>query len=223
MARVWRPLCSSQWRSRPPSFLPHLHKARILNLAVQAVDLQVFLKALLFCLVSERWERQFMLSLRVSGCETCIILMLAPFVMYRMFKPCNRQRFTFLFYTRMFKRVFFLSNLAILSKAQTLLDRTVDTLVRNSKSFPSPTPHFRSSFTWEQLPSSSPTSSSKIISDICSFTSLAATIPWSFAFYFMGSTCAPQLHALWGIICYMWCTSNPLNSILNITDIYSTI
>lgn len=59
------------------------------------------------------------------------------------------------------KVVFFLSNLAMLSKAQTLLDRTADILVRNSKLFPSPTPHFRSSFTWEQLPSSSLTSSSK--------------------------------------------------------------
>lgn len=131
--------------------------------------------------------------------------------------------FTFLFMLVCLKGLFFLSNLAILSKAQTLLDRTVDILVRNSKSFPSPTPHFRSSFTWEQLPSSSPTSSSKKFSDICSFTSLAATIPSSFAFYFMGFTCALQLCALWGMSCYMCCTSNPLNSILNITDIYSTI
>lgn len=166
---------------------------------------------------------QFMLRLQASGYETCIILMIATFVMHRMSKPCNGQRFYISFYASMFKRFIFPVKFSYPSKAQTLLDRTADILVRNSKSFPSPTPHFRSSFTWEQFPSSSHTSSSKKISDICSFTSLAATIPSSFAFYFMGSTCALQLYAFWGISCYVCCTSNPWKSILNITDIYSTI
>lgn len=137
--------------------------------AVQIVDLQVFFKTVSFCLVSEGWEMQFMLSLQASGYETCIILMIATFVMHRMSKPCNGQWFYISFYASMFKRFIFPVKFSYPSKAQTLLDRTADILVRNSKSFPSPTPHFRSSFTWEQFPSSSLTSSSKKISDICSF------------------------------------------------------
>lgn len=200
-ARGWYPLCYPQLRNKPPAFLPHVHKARLLTFLFKMLtDFQVFLQAELFCLVSggeeihllcfyEVLERFWLKDAHYFGDRVAS-------VMHSMSRTRNGTGFQVSFYASMFKRFIFPVKFSYAFKS-------TNTSWQDSRHTCKKLQIVSFAHSPFQIIFHMGTASLLLthlllqkISDICSFTSLAATLPSSFAFYFMVPICALQLCAL---------------------------